>query len=95
VPLGNTEKKALEEMPNNDELERSFQFAKPRAWQTVVELLNSLAEYPACAVPDVGRARRRTSCRRRPRPPLDCALVKGEDPDKNSSLLAIRSKVFM
>jgi len=84
VPLGTTEKKALEEMPNNDgELERELQFAKPEgSGKRLVELLQLpslnirglrsayVGEQTQNIVPDKAEAA------------LDVRLVKGEDPDK-------------
>jgi acetylornithine deacetylase/succinyl-diaminopimelate desuccinylase-like protein len=84
VPLGATEKKALEEMPNNDaELERELQFAKPEGGgKKLVELLQLpslnirglrsayVGEQAQNIVPEKAEAA------------LDVRLVKGEDPDK-------------
>src|SRR5256884_377612 len=84
VPLGNTEKKALEEMPNNDEdLERELQFAKPEGGgKRLVELLQLpslnirglrsayVGEQAQNVVPEKAEAA------------LAVRLVKGEDPDK-------------
>ena len=84
VPLGNTEKKALEEMPNNDEdLERELQFAQPEgSGKRLVELLQLpslnirglrsayVGEQAQNIVPEKAEAA------------LDVRLVKGEDPDK-------------
>jgi acetylornithine deacetylase/succinyl-diaminopimelate desuccinylase-like protein len=84
VPLGNTEKRALEEMPNNDaDLERELQFAKPEGGgKRLVELLQLpslnirglrsayVGEQAQNIVPEKAEAA------------LDVRLVKGEDPDK-------------
>jgi acetylornithine deacetylase/succinyl-diaminopimelate desuccinylase-like protein len=84
VPLGATEKKALEEMPNNDaELERELQFAKPEGGgKRLVQLLQLpslnirglrsayVGEQAQNIVPEKAEAA------------LDVRLVKGEDPDK-------------
>jgi len=84
VPLGNTEKKALEEMPNNDaDLEKELQFAKPEGGgKRLVELLQLpslnirglrsayVGEQAQNIVPEKAEAA------------LDVRLVKGEDPDK-------------
>jgi acetylornithine deacetylase/succinyl-diaminopimelate desuccinylase-like protein len=84
VPLGATEKKALEEMPNNDaELERELQFGKPEGGgKKLVELLQLpslnirglrsayVGEQTQNIVPEKAEAA------------LDVRLVKGEDPDK-------------
>jgi acetylornithine deacetylase/succinyl-diaminopimelate desuccinylase-like protein len=84
VPLGATEKKALEEMPNNDgDLERELQFGKPEGGgKKLVELLQLpslnirglrsayVGEQAQNIVPDKAEAA------------LDMRLVKGEDPDK-------------
>jgi acetylornithine deacetylase/succinyl-diaminopimelate desuccinylase-like protein len=84
VPLGATEKKALEEMPNNDaELEKELQFGKPDGGgKKLVELLQLpslnirglrsayVGEQAQNIVPEKAEAA------------LDVRLVKGEDPDK-------------
>jgi acetylornithine deacetylase/succinyl-diaminopimelate desuccinylase-like protein len=84
VPLGNAEKSALEEMPNNDaDLERELQFAKPEGGgKRLVELLQLpslnirglrsayVGEQAQNIVPEKAEAA------------LDVRLVKGEDPDK-------------
>jgi len=84
VPLGNAEKRALEEMPNNDaDLERELQFAKPEGGgKRLVELLQLpslnirglrsayVGEQAQNIVPEKAEAA------------LDVRLVKGEDPDK-------------
>jgi acetylornithine deacetylase/succinyl-diaminopimelate desuccinylase-like protein len=84
VPLGATEKKALDEMPHNDaELARELQFAKPDGGgQPLVELLQLpslnirglrsayVGEQAQNIVPEKAEAA------------LDVRLVKGEDPDK-------------
>jgi acetylornithine deacetylase/succinyl-diaminopimelate desuccinylase-like protein len=84
VPLGNAEKTALGEMPNNDaDLERELQFAKPEGGgKRLVELLQLpslnirglrsayVGEQAQNIVPEKAEAA------------LDVRLVKGEDPDK-------------
>jgi acetylornithine deacetylase/succinyl-diaminopimelate desuccinylase-like protein len=84
VPLGKTEKKALEEMPNNDaDLESELQFAKPEGGgKRLVELLQLpslnirglrsayVGEQAQNIVPEKAEAA------------LDVRLVKGEDADK-------------
>src|SRR5467141_3374920 len=84
LPLGNFEKRALEEMPNNDaDLERELQFAKPEGGgKKLVELLQLpslnirglrsayVGEQAQNIVPDKAEAA------------LDVRLVKGEYPDK-------------
>jgi acetylornithine deacetylase/succinyl-diaminopimelate desuccinylase-like protein len=84
VPLGSTEKKALDEMPHNDaELARELQFAKAEGGgQPLVELLQLpslnirglrsayVGEQAQNVVPEKAEAA------------LDVRLVKGEDPDK-------------
>jgi acetylornithine deacetylase/succinyl-diaminopimelate desuccinylase-like protein len=83
VPLGSAEKKALEEMPNNDgELEKELQFAKPEGGgKRLVELLQLpslnirglrsayVGEQTQNVVPEKAQAA------------LDVRLVKGEDAD--------------
>ncbi len=89
TPLGNTEKKALAEMPDNDaELERELQFGAPEGGgQRLVELLQLpslnirglrsayVGEQAQNIVPDKAEAA------------LDVRLVKGEDPDKKFELV--------
>jgi acetylornithine deacetylase/succinyl-diaminopimelate desuccinylase-like protein len=84
VPLGATEKKALQEMPNNDtELETELQFGKPEGGgKKLVELLQLpslnirglrsayVGEQAQNIVPEKAEAA------------VDVRLVKGEDPDK-------------
>jgi len=84
APLGTTEKKALEEMPNNDaDLEKELQFAKPEGGgKRLIELLQLpslnirglrsayVGEQAQNIVPEKAEAA------------LDVRLVKGEDPDK-------------
>jgi acetylornithine deacetylase/succinyl-diaminopimelate desuccinylase-like protein len=84
TPLGNIEKKALSEMPDNDaELERELQFGMPEGGgKRLVELLQLpslnirglrsayVGEQAQNIVPDKAEAT------------LDVRLVKGEDPDK-------------
>jgi acetylornithine deacetylase/succinyl-diaminopimelate desuccinylase-like protein len=84
VPLGSTEKKALDEMPHNDaELARELQFAKAEGGgQPLVEQLQLpslnirglrsayVGEQAQNVVPEKAEAA------------LDVRLVKGEDPDK-------------
>src|SRR6266849_3140011 len=84
VPLGNAEKRALDEMPKNDaDLQRELQFAKPEGGsKRLVELLQLpslnirglrsayVGEQAQNIVPEKAEAA------------LDVRLVKGEDPDK-------------
>ena len=98
VPLGKTEKRALDEMPNNDaDLERELQFAKPEGGgKRLVELLQLpslnirglrsayVGEQAQNIVPEKAEAA------------LDVRLVKGEDPDKkfDQVLAHIRKQGF-
>jgi acetylornithine deacetylase/succinyl-diaminopimelate desuccinylase-like protein len=84
VPLGNAEKSALEQMPNNDaDLLRELQFAKPEGGgRKLVELL----QLPSLNIRGLGSAyvgeRAQNIVPEKAEAALDVRLVKGEDPDK-------------
>jgi acetylornithine deacetylase/succinyl-diaminopimelate desuccinylase-like protein len=84
VPLGSTEKRALDEMPNNDaDLERELQFAKPEGGgKRLVELL----QFPSLNIRGLRSAyvgeQAQNIVPEKAEAALDVRLVKGEDPDK-------------
>src|SRR5882724_7393366 len=84
APLGTTEKKALEEMPNNDaDLEKELQFAKPEGGgKRLIELL----QLPSLNIRGLRSAYVGEQAQNivpvKAEAALDVRLVKGEDPDK-------------
>jgi acetylornithine deacetylase/succinyl-diaminopimelate desuccinylase-like protein len=84
VPLGSTEKRALDEMPNNDaDLERELEFAKPEGGgKRLVELL----QFPSLNIRGLRSAyvgeQVQNIVPEKAEAALDVRLVKGEDPDK-------------
>ena len=92
VPLGNTEKKALEEMPNNDaDLEKELQFAKPEGGVHGAEGIDDkrlveLLQLPSLNIRGLRSAyvgeQAQNIVPEKAEAALDVRLVKGEDPDK-------------